>query len=376
MEICFDELPFIYEMKKTPCNDEGIPNSLPFKLVIDEKYDLVKQAYDNATDKYLEKAYKISSVLGGNITEDEIGIGYANSMLEFIEKNFSDLPSNPSVLDIGCGTGYLLHKLESKGWEVQGIEPGKPALFGSEKYKIPIINDFFPSNKLNGKFDVVICSLVLEHIIDPADFIRKIKQVLKENGTVVIGVPNCLPYILSGDISMLFHEHWSYFTPNSLTAFLIKNSCSNISIKESSYGGLLYAKFDFENDGGQLPGSIGSEGQDYLDKIADSCEKLKSILQQNADKTIGIYVPGRIVNLLVSNSINLANLRFFDDNVNTYGHYFPGIDIKVENFDDLKKQPTDIILIMSSFFGEKIKAKIVNGTDINPSKIFTWNEIF
>lgn len=136
-------MPFIYELQKTPNNHVGIPNCLPFILTIDTKYNLVKQEYSEIVNANLNKAYQISSILGGNTTEDEAGEAYANSMISFINKTYKKPLSGIKVLDIGCGTGYLLYKLKKLGCEVYGIEPGQQAKIGIDKYNIPIVIDFF-----------------------------------------------------------------------------------------------------------------------------------------------------------------------------------------------------------------------------------------
>lgn len=377
-KISFSQLPFVYELKSQPNNDDGIPNFLPFNLIIDERYDLVKQEYNILVDDNLSKAYKISSILGGNTTEDEIGIGYAKSILEFIETYLSNISKTTKVLDIGCGTGFLLSLLQEKGYDVYGIEPGLQANIGINKYKLPIITDFFPSTQINQKFDLIISSLVLEHIVEPEQFLVDIKKCLTKNGTVILGVPNTDPYVASGDISTLFHEHWSYFTTSSFNNFLINNGAVNLIIEKSNYGGLLYAKFNFRevDDITDLIKTNEGEALSYFNKIQLATEKLKSFFHINKHKSIGIYVPGRVINFLISENIELSNIRFFDDNINTNNHYFPGINIIVENFESFKNKPTDIILIMSSVFGDKIKNKILENSSINNRNIITWNDIY
>ena len=114
----------------------------------------------------------------------------------------------------------------------------------------------------------------------------------------------------------------------------------------------------------------------YFDKINLSINKLKAFFILNEKKSIGIYVPGRIINFLTSENILLSNIRFFDDNINTYNHYFPGINVIVENFEGLKNKPTDVVLIMSPFFGDKIKIKIISHSLIKSDRITTWHNIF
>lgn len=376
-KIFFEKLPFIYELQKTPNNHVGIPNYLPFILTIDTKYNLVIQEFNEIVNSNLNQAYQISSILGGNTTEDEAGEAYANSMISFINKVYKKPLNGIKVLDIGCGTGYLLYKLKKLGCEVYGIEPGQQARIGIDKYNIPIVIDFFPTDKITHKFDLIISTLVLEHINKPEKFIENIKNFLNDSGSVIIGVPDEEPYIASGDISTLFHEHWNYFTKNSLYNFLNGNNASNIEIENSTYGGIIYSKFDFEiNDNIIEVENRKNQSLDFLEKISNSNASLEEFFIKNKNKTIGVYVPGRIVNFLSTASFSLDKLKFYDDDVNSHHMYFPGINIQVENFDEFKLNQPEILLIMSSFFGDKIKNKIISSTNFPEYNIYLWSDFY
>ena len=103
---------------------------------------------------------------------------------------------------------------------------------------------------------------------------------------------------------------------------------------------------------------------------------MEAFFIKHENKTIGIYVPGRIVNFLSTVHISLDKLKFYDDDVNSYHMYYPGIIIKVENFDDFKLNQPEILLIMSSFFGDTIKNKIISNTNFPESNIYLWNDFY
>jgi hypothetical protein len=51
-------------------------------------------------------------------------------------------------------------------------------------------------------------------------------------------------------------------------------------------------------------------------------------------------------------------IRFFDDDPNAHGKYYPGINIPIENMQDLLAHPTDVVLIMSQTFGPRLAARL------------------
>ena len=52
---------------------------------------------------------------------------------------------------------------------------------------------------------------------------QDVKSVLKDNGKIFLSVPDCEPYLHAGDISLLLHEHWNYFTKETLETFVREN---------------------------------------------------------------------------------------------------------------------------------------------------------
>ncbi len=97
---------------------------------------------------------------------------------------------NGHILDVGCGAGKLLKVAASVGYECHGVEPspGAREILGKSGFKAyPLISDVDVPSPY---FDVVIFNHSLEHIPDPALAVRKAVEMLKEDGTLIISVPN------------------------------------------------------------------------------------------------------------------------------------------------------------------------------------------
>ena len=109
-----------------------------------------------------------------------------------------------SILDIGAGTGDFLKVCVSNRWKVLGVEPSADAR------KIAKENGFVLNEKLeqieNQKFDVITLWHVLEHVEQLSDYITKIKSLLKENGRLIVAVPN-----YKSDDAKHYKEYWAAF---------------------------------------------------------------------------------------------------------------------------------------------------------------------
>lgn len=101
------------------------------------------------------------------------------------------------VLDIGCGTGTICFYFASKGSRVYGIDISKNAIkmarINSKNLGLASDVSFsvidFPNQKIKGKYDLIICSELLEHIDDHNKALREISKLLAKKGSVVFSVP-------------------------------------------------------------------------------------------------------------------------------------------------------------------------------------------
>jgi SAM-dependent methyltransferase len=100
------------------------------------------------------------------------------------------------VLDVGCGNGYLSQLLESKGFQVTGIEHPD----GFDGPPPAVVHDLEkPLPPLPGPFDIIVIGDVLEHLRRPQDLLVELRQHLAPGGKIVASLPN------SGNIYFRLH---------------------------------------------------------------------------------------------------------------------------------------------------------------------------
>ena len=98
-----------------------------------------------------------------------------------------------SCLEIGCGTGKNTEWLLTKGQKITAIDLSEEMLaiartkISNEKVKFLKADINEDWTFANGKFDLVVCSLVLEHIKNIDRIFKLISKYLTENGTLYIG---------------------------------------------------------------------------------------------------------------------------------------------------------------------------------------------
>jgi 2-polyprenyl-3-methyl-5-hydroxy-6-metoxy-1,4-benzoquinol methylase len=105
------------------------------------------------------------------------------------------LPPNGRILDVGCGNGVISRHLGRLGFNVLGIDISDKTI---EKAKAidPMPNVQFQQKSAEElvasgeRYDAVICSEVLEHLSNPGNLLAVLRDVLTENGKLIVTVPN------------------------------------------------------------------------------------------------------------------------------------------------------------------------------------------
>jgi len=126
---------------------------------------------------------------------------------------FRWVPKKVRILDIGCGFGQSLGYHESRGCEVYGVEADENIRRVADKFGYNVHVGLFDSNVYDEKFfDYVSMDQVLEHVVDPIDVLKGIAKILKDDGKLIVSVPNA-----SGWGAKVFGRKWiNWHTPYHL----------------------------------------------------------------------------------------------------------------------------------------------------------------
>jgi 2-polyprenyl-3-methyl-5-hydroxy-6-metoxy-1,4-benzoquinol methylase len=307
----------------------------------------------------LKTIYELDYNIGYIQEEYEIAQPFVEDFRKFLFKYTEPLSQNSRILEIGCGGAILLNELKQIGFTAIGVDPSPTSIRASEKFGFELVPGFFSPEQFSENFDLIYHSDVLEHAFDPKKFILDQRSILKNNGILIISVPNAGESIEYGDISMAMHQHLQYFSDESLTKLMNDSGFEILEIRAADYGGSLYCaaqkrsnlikeyRFSPVPHGNSLP------------NFANAIGRFKEALEK-AEGEIGFYVPLRAMPYLCSIGADMMNskFRFFDDTAHWHGKHFDGTRIPIENFNDLQSNPTNTIFIMSLTFQKQIEEKI------------------
>jgi len=136
-----------------------------------------------------------------------------------------------SLLDVGCGEGFVLAHFHAQGWDVAGIDysrAGVEAMNPEMRAQVEQANVFTAlGRRIDGgeRHDLVWLGNVLEHVLDPVGLLRSLRGLVRSDGLLVATVPNDGSryqenLLAHGDIGERFWiaipDHMSYFTAEAL----------------------------------------------------------------------------------------------------------------------------------------------------------------
>jgi 2-polyprenyl-6-hydroxyphenyl methylase / 3-demethylubiquinone-9 3-methyltransferase len=156
---------------------------------------------------------------------------------DFIVQHANGL-NGKKIVDVGCGGGILAESMAKQGALVTGIDMGEAPLeiarlHGLESkvtidYQQTTAEEF--AQKQAGKFDIVTCMEMLEHVPDPASVIQACYQLVKPGGHVFFSTlnRNIKSYLMAivgaeyilGLVPKGTHQHNKFIKPSELMAWI------------------------------------------------------------------------------------------------------------------------------------------------------------
>jgi SAM-dependent methyltransferase len=117
------------------------------------------------------------------------------SIAEFLKREIASAQRNLHLLDVACGQGRLILYGPFPGMKFTGTDVSRSSLATARErgYQgVVETNVAHPLPFPDQSFDVVVCSHILEHLLEPERLVREAHRVLRPGGLLVVGVPICL----------------------------------------------------------------------------------------------------------------------------------------------------------------------------------------
>ncbi len=196
-----------------------------FKTYIRRKLGLI------GVSEFVDDPIEANSKVGWNnsFNNSKFLVGYAtskriegyNDVIDIMEHN-SLFQDSCSIIDIGCGTGhflcevskrYPLVKLTGTDFSEESINVSRATTPQADLFTSDIYADYISSEK----FDIVLCSEVLEHLLYPQKALVNLSKYLSvDTSALVLTVPNGRVDTYQGHINFWSIESWGVFLSENI----------------------------------------------------------------------------------------------------------------------------------------------------------------
>ena len=149
------------------------------------------------------------------------------TLVAYLDK-ISKLTKGRKIFDVGAATGYFLDVARKQGWSTGGAEISVYAAGIAKNKGHNIFLGDLAEPKIEEKYDVVTMWDVLEHLSDPAKYLKSINNILSQGGILAINTIDSSSWWakLWGKNwhAILPPEHLFYYSVKSLKMLLENNS--------------------------------------------------------------------------------------------------------------------------------------------------------
>lgn len=275
----------------------------------------------------------------------------------------SKLPTNPTVIDIGCGEGHfvrgLSEQLDGRG-RFLGFDPnGSPESGQGIEFYAEYFNPL--SDMAKYQPDAVVIRHVLEHLTHPAALVDQLAWGAQQAGDreswLFVEVP-CIDRVMeTSRLADFFYEHTSHFTTKSFTR-LMERAGTIVKLGHGYNHEVVYALV-------RLHASQVNQAQrsaSFSQNTSRSCAQIKGQIQNLVESGQRVAVWGGTgKGAFFINLYNLDAQNFpvvVDSDITKVGTFVPGTGQEIQYRDVLKTSPVDVVIIPTQWRSRDIEAEM------------------
>lgn len=388
--ICGQDVKNVLDLGATPPAN----SLLKSKSQVIKKYPLVLQYCSSCSNLQLsdclkeDDLYKYYFYLTPKSSTLDKHYSYLTNFL--VSNNY--ITKDSSVLEIGSNIGNYLAYISPYVKNSIGVDPAENVSAIANQKGIKTICDYFgyqfakDLKKSSGKFNSVIARHCFAHNSSPHDLLKGVKEILSENGYLIIENAYALNTIKNNEFDQIYHEHMFYYSIQSISTALEMNGLRLIDVLISLvHGGSIVFIAEHIKSHNKISKALEKHStyeknmlnQNALDKFASNAYKLKidlkKVIQDANLKKEKIFTYGATAKgntLLNFVGLDNSNIEFCVDSTSIkQGKYLPGSNIKIVEESFIRNNPPDYFLLTAWNYKDEIIGKVRDMGNINSTFI-------
>jgi SAM-dependent methyltransferase len=313
-------------------------------------------------------------VTGTSETIAAHNVKYAQAVVDRLELGADDL-----VVEVASNDGSLLSCFQRHGVRTLGVEPATNIAEIARARGIETVNRFFDQETAadvratHGAAMAVIGNNVFAHVDDSRGFLRGCRDLLADDGLVIIEAPYLREMIEKLEYDTVYHEHLCYFSVTALRTLCESAGLSLVAVDRMPvHGGSIrmYAgrRERYPEHSAQALAMIQEEetlGLTTLPRFerfaADVEENRRTVrdlvtsLVESGKRVVGYGAPAKGNTLLNYCAISTDLLPYTVDKSSLkVGRYTPGMHLPVRPTSTLLDEQPDYVMILAWNFADEI----------------------
>ena len=284
----------------------------------------------------------------------QIWIDHHSAFAKFIMKE-----AKKNICEIGAAHGELSRNILDRYPMIDYlvIEPDPGDVHPSARVLRGYVEDYFPEIS---KYSTIVHSHVLEHIYEPADFLKKVAANMALGSRMYISFPNITKLLETRGANSLNFEHTYFLHPDQLVSMIkvygLKVIKDEHYIEHSFF--LCLEKTDetyFEEN--EIKSIIGTENLllEMWEELKDFVAKANSIITKTEKPT---YIFGAHIfsQALISLGIDTKNVKgILDNSLAKNGQRLYGTNLMVFHPDEIANQNSVRVVLKTSHYQDEIR---------------------
>ncbi len=244
------------------------------------------------------------------------------------------------LVEAGSNDGTFLNEIVnlSKA-KVLGVDPSSNISKIARRKKIQTLTSYFDYKcsriikKKFGNADVIYGANVFNHVDDINNFLKGASRLIKNNGRLILEVPDLNSLIEKIGFDTIYHEHRHYFSENSLSKILNKQGFSVYKIQKINYmsGSLrVFASKNKINNKIKFRKISLSQFNLFKKKVFITIQKIREFIKKNKP-VLGIGAATKGNTLLNCCNFNDEDIKYIlDRSKHKINKFTPGSGIKIK----------------------------------------------
>ena len=296
--------------------------------------------------------------------------------------NFATNKHPDSVLQFGSSDGYTLSRfLEAGSSRVLGVEPGLEAReYARKTYGVASQPGTAENYQVDGRYDLIVLTHILEHLYDPLDLLRRIQSHLKSRGYLLIEIP-LWERLDKQPIGVLSFEHVNYFSEDALFTMLhdagfapiFSSKLFNVNLYPVITVIAKVSNVKYETRNSYLESRVLLE--EYLKKEKDLWQVAENAILNKLHPDVGTYIYGGGIHTsqMLTNTSLRANVDLsgvIDSSPTKWGKEIAGLVIHPPEVLDTLPPKTNVIISSAASEIYILKAITKRRPDLSPLTIY------